>query len=105
MEADLKEWMRHLFAYLELKSPLIPEAAADVISPLDATKAAVCEILNLFIQVNEEDFEEYVEQFVASVWKVLSAITLHPAQVRHAHASIVDDCFCRTSWLLQLSIS
>lgn len=81
MEADLKEWMRHLFVYLEFKNPLLGEVVTEMISPLDAMKAAVCDILNLFIQINEEDFEQYVEQFVGSVWKVLSTVTLYPAQV------------------------
>ena len=81
MEVDLKEWMRHLFTYLEFKSPASNDTRGDTISPLDDMKAAVCDILNLFIQINEEEFEEYCEQFVGIVWTVLSNITLNPAQV------------------------
>lgn len=81
MEGDLKEWMRHLYAYLELKHPLLENYNSDVISPLDSMKAAVCDILNLFIQINDEDFEEYVEPFVQAVSRLLSTITLHPCQV------------------------
>lgn len=99
MEADLKEWMRHLFAYLEFKSPLLSDVNTDVITPLDAMKAAVCDILNLFIQINEEDFEEYVEQFVGSVWKVLSTITLHVGQVPTSD-DCLDEVLCifRINW-------
>ena len=81
MDADLKEWMRHFFSYLEFKSPLLGTVTGDQLSPLDAMKAAVCDILNLFIQINEEDFEQYVDQFVGSVWSVLSTISLNPGQV------------------------
>jgi len=80
MDADLKEWMRHLFSYLEFTSPLMTDQNRETMNSIDAMKAAVCEILYLFIQINEDDFEQYVEQFVATVWKVLNGISLHPAQ-------------------------
>eukprot|EP00210_Caulerpa_lentillifera_P007259 g6945.t1 len=80
MEPDLKEWMRSLFNYLEFSPELLVKVDRENISPLDSMKAAVCEILNVFIQVNEEDFEEYLEQFVSCVWNVLSKVTIHPCQ-------------------------
>lgn len=80
MEPDLKEWMRNLFNYLEFSHELLEAVDPEKITPLDSMKAAVCEILNVFIQVNEEDFEEYLEQFVSCVWTVLSKVTIHPSQ-------------------------
>ena len=50
-------------------------------SVVDAVKAAVCENLYLFIQINEDEFEKYLKTFAQDVWTELTKVSLNPGQV------------------------
>jgi hypothetical protein len=38
---------------------------------LDGVKAAVCANINLFMEMNEEEFAKYLQTFVTDVWHLL----------------------------------
>ena len=48
---------------------------------MDAVKAAACENLYLFIQINEDEFEKYLKTFAQDVWTELTKVSLNPSQV------------------------
>lgn len=80
-EAVLKGWFDQFHAYLILDSRLAAETDPEKESVLDAVKAAVCQNLNLFIEMNEEEFKEYLQVFVGDVWQLLVSVKVNPGQV------------------------
>ena len=52
-EKTLQQWMEHFNTLLVFSCPALGQTAADVETPLDAVKAAVCQNINLFISKNE----------------------------------------------------
>ena len=77
----LKAWFDQFHAYLILDSQLAAETDPEKESVLDAVKAAVCQNLNLFIEMNEEEFKEYLQVFVGDVWQLLVSVKVNPGQV------------------------
>jgi exportin-2 (importin alpha re-exporter) len=41
---------------------------------LDGVKAAVCANINLFMEMNEEEFAKYLQTFVTDVWHLLMQV-------------------------------
>ena len=81
-ENTLQQWMEQFHTLLVFSCPaLLASGAADVESPLDAVKAAVCQNINLFISMNEEEFAPFLPQFVQAVWTQLVTVSLNPGQV------------------------
>jgi len=85
-EAALGPWMAALQDALTLECPpaATPPRAGDP-APLDALRAAVCDALNLFVEVNEDEFAPYLSSFARSVWALLAP--LGPAPDRDALAT------------------
>ena len=48
----------------------------------DAVRAAVCANINLFMELNEEEFAKYLGTFAQDVWTQLTRVTLAPGQAR-----------------------
>ena len=80
-ETVLKAWFDQFHAYLILDSQLAAETDPEKESVLDAVKAAICQNLNLFIEMNEEEFKEYLQVFVGDVWQLLISVKANPGQV------------------------
>ena len=79
----LDAWMEEFHFYLTYENPALAEsAAADTESPVDAVKAGVCANINLFMELNEEEFAKYLATFAQDVWTQLTRVTLNPGQVR-----------------------
>ena len=70
-EETLKEWMDCIHRLLVLNVPCVLSSDPDEQTPLDAAKAIACECLSLFMELNEEEFAEFLETFVGDVWKLL----------------------------------
>ncbi|KAI8101811.1 hypothetical protein M9434_006876 [Picochlorum sp. BPE23] len=70
-EENLKEWMDCIHKLLTLQVPALTMSDPDEESPLDALKSVACECLSLFMEMNEEEFAQYLETFVGDVWKQL----------------------------------
>ena len=88
-EKTLQQWMEHFNTLLVFSCPALGQTAADVESPLDAVKAAVCQNINLFISKNEEEFAPFLPQFAQAVWTQLVSVSLKPGQV----SSSKHQCF------------
>ncbi|WOK97250.1 exportin-2 [Canna indica] len=66
-EEHMREWMTEFLAYLGTAySP-----AVEAEGTLDALRASVCENLQLYMEKNEEEFKDYLNDFASTVWKLL----------------------------------
>lgn len=77
----LDQWMEEFHFYLTYDNPALAEKDADKESVVDAVKAAVCNNINLFIEINEEEFAKYLNTFAQDVWTQLTQVSLNPGQV------------------------
>ena len=82
-EKTLAQWMEQFHALLTYDNASLAEPSSDAESALDATKAAVCQNINLLIGRDEEEFEPFLERFVNAVWTQLVSVTLKPGQVSY----------------------
>ena len=85
-EAVLDKWMAEFHYLLTYSNPALAESDLEKESVVDAVKAAVCENLYLFIQINEDEFEKYLKTFAQDVWTELTKVSLDLGQVSNIHA-------------------
>ena len=88
-EAVLDKWMAEFHYLLTYSNPALAESDPEKESVVDAVKAAVCENLYLFIQINEDEFEKYLKTFAQDVWTELTKVSLDLGQVSNIHAQDV----------------
>lgn len=81
-EKTLDAWMAEFHTYLALSPPALPETDPEKETVIDAVKGAVCANINLFMEMNEEEFAKFLGTFVQDVWTLLTTVTLEPRQVR-----------------------
>lgn len=75
--------MAELHTFLAFESSLLqPTTDPAQESILDSVRVAVCASINLFMEINEDEFQRYLQTFVADVWSLLLKITSAPGQVR-----------------------
>jgi exportin-2 (importin alpha re-exporter) len=55
-------------------SAVVMPGDADREGVLDAVKAAVCTNINLFMEMNDEEFSKYLQTFVTDVWHLLMQV-------------------------------
>lgn len=84
MEDTLKGWFAEFHTYLAYDNPALADKDPDKQSVLDAVKAAVCQNINLFMEMNEEEFKEYLQTFVQDVWTLLITVKQGSGQVTRA---------------------
>ncbi|KAJ8748577.1 hypothetical protein K2173_003478 [Erythroxylum novogranatense] len=70
-EDHMREWMTEFRKYLTSNYPLL-EDRADGLGLVDDVRAAVCENLSLYMEKNEEEFQEYLNDFALAVWTLLA---------------------------------
>jgi exportin-2 (importin alpha re-exporter) len=87
-ENVLDVWMEEFHFYLTYDNPALAEKDAEKESIVDAVKAAVCQNINLFMEMNEEEFAKYLPTFAQDVWTQLTRMTLNPGQVCYASSGI-----------------
>jgi exportin-2 (importin alpha re-exporter) len=80
-ENVLDQWMEEFHFFITYDNAALAEKDADKESILDAVKAAVCNNVNLFIEINEEEFAKYLNTFAQDVWTQLTRVSLNPGQV------------------------
>lgn len=90
MEENLKAWMTYFLKLIEYENPILAEQDPEQESCLDGVKASVCESITLFLQLNEDEFEEFLQPFVMAIWAQLVKVSPNPGQVCHP-CSFVDD--------------
>ena len=54
---------------------LPPRGNDDAPTVADALRASVCDAINLFVEVNEEEFAPYLPRFAAAVWALLVKVS------------------------------
>ena len=80
-EAVLDQWMAEFHYLLTYTNVALAESDSEKESVVDAVKAAVCDNIYLFIQINEDEFEKYLKTFAQDVWTELTKVSLNPGQV------------------------
>lgn len=81
VENTLKGWFAEFHTYLNYDNPALTEKDPEKESPVDAVKAAVCQNINLFMEMNEEEFKDYLQTFVQDVWTLLTTVKQNVGQV------------------------
>lgn len=81
-ERTLDDWMNLLNFYLTYDNPALASDDPDKETSVDAVKAAVCQNINLFIAMNEEEFDKFLQRFATDVWTELTKVSTRPGQVR-----------------------
>lgn len=74
MEDTLTGWFAEFHTFLVYDNPALADNDPDKESSVDAVKAAVCQNINLFMEMNEEEFKDYLQTFVQDVWTLLVAV-------------------------------
>lgn len=81
----MQAWMAEFHTFLTFESSLLqPTTDPAQESILDSVRVAVCASINLFMEINEDEFQRYLQTFVADVWSLLLKITSAPGQVRRS---------------------
>ena len=81
MEDTLTGWFAEFHTFLVYDNPALADNDPDKESSIDAVKAAVCQNINLFMEMNEEEFKDYLQTFVQDVWTLLVAVKQGSGQV------------------------
>ncbi|KDD74912.1 Cse1, partial [Helicosporidium sp. ATCC 50920] len=87
-EETLPGWMAAFHALLVLDAPAAAEPDPEKEGALDGLKATICKCLSLFLERNEEEFAQYLQQFVQAAWTQLVAVSPNPGQDRLALQAI-----------------
>ncbi|KIZ00248.1 putative Exportin-2 [Monoraphidium neglectum] len=87
-ESQLDAWMGEFHSFLGLQEgPGLAESDPTKEAPLDGLKAAVCANINLFMEMNEEEFERFMQTFVTDVWHLLTSVSGRSGQDNLAMAA------------------
>lgn len=80
--------MSEFHTYLTYDNPALAETDPERESVVDGLKAAVCQNINLFMEMNEEEFAKFLQQFAADVWQLLVNVSVKPGQDNLAMSAI-----------------
>ncbi|KAK1583226.1 hypothetical protein Q3G72_022000 [Acer saccharum] len=86
-EDHMKEWMGEFKKYLTTIYPAL-ESSSDGLGVVDELKAAVCENIILYMEVNEEEFQGNLNDFALAVWTLLGNVSQSSARDRLAVTAI-----------------
>eukprot|EP01018_Ginkgo_biloba_P023988 Gb_25747 [translate_table: standard] len=87
-ENHMKEWMGEFCVYLTSAYPVLEESERDGESIVDQVRAAICENINLYMEKNEEEFQEYLKDFASAVWSLLMNVSTAPSRDKLAVTAI-----------------
>ncbi|KAL3604227.1 hypothetical protein D5086_005086, partial [Populus alba] len=73
-EDHMKEWMTEFKKYLVNNYPVL-ESSAEGLGLVDELRAAVCENISLYMEKNEEEFKDYLNDFAQAVWTLLGKVS------------------------------
>ena len=77
-DQNLEPWMTHFHTLLTTDNKLLETDSDDEPGPLELVKAQICEIVAMFAQKYDEDFDSYVQNFVRSIWTLLVTTDTKP---------------------------
>lgn len=76
---NLDTLMAEFLKYLEWNNPaLVDDTETDEPGPQEMLQTAVMEVVNLFADKWDEDFEKYFSTFIQTVWTMLTTLTTAP---------------------------
>ncbi|XP_011023163.1 PREDICTED: exportin-2-like [Populus euphratica] len=78
-EDHMKEWMTEFKKYLVNNYPVL-ESSAEGLGLVDELRAAVCENISLYMEKNEEEFKDYLNDFAQAVWTLLGKVSQSPSR-------------------------
>ncbi|KAG2451269.1 hypothetical protein HYH02_003876 [Chlamydomonas schloesseri] len=87
-EGELGFWMDEMHKCLTYENPALDETDPEKESVLDGVKTAVCQTVDLLLEIDEDTFKPYLQRFAASVWGVLMKVSHKPGQDNLAMAAI-----------------
>ncbi|KAJ6686422.1 EXPORTIN-2 [Salix purpurea] len=70
----MKEWMTEFKKYLANSYPVL-ESSVEGLGLVDELRAAVCENISLYMEKNEEEFKDYLNDFAQAVWTLLGNVS------------------------------
>lgn len=73
-EDHMSEWMTEFKKYLTTNYPAL-ESTSDGLGLVDELRAAVCENISLYMKMNEEEFQGYLNDFALAVWTLLGNVS------------------------------
>lgn len=73
-EDHMREWMTEFKKYLTTNYPTL-ESTSDGLGLVDGLRAAVCENISLYMKMNEEEFQGYLNDFALAVWTLLGNVS------------------------------
>ncbi|EOA39589.1 hypothetical protein CARUB_v10008209mg [Capsella rubella] len=74
-EKDISGWMKKFQKYLSSSYYSALESTEDGLRLVDDLRAAVCEIINLFMEKYEEEFGDFRDGFASAIWKLLRDVS------------------------------
>ena len=77
-EKNLEPWMNHFHTLLTTDNKLLETDSDEEPGPLELVKAQICEIVAMFAQKYDDDFESYLQNFVQSIWTLLVTTDAKP---------------------------
>ncbi|XP_010518325.1 PREDICTED: exportin-2-like [Camelina sativa] len=86
-EDHMKEWMGEFKKYLASNYPALESTKAGL-TLVDDLRAAVCENINLYIEKNEEEFKDFLNDFALVVWTLLRDVSKSPSRDQLATTAI-----------------
>lgn len=87
-ENHMKEWMAEFRTYLTTPYPVLEDTERDKEGIVDQLRAAICENINLYMEKNEEEFQEYLKDFASAVWSLLMNVSTASSRDRLAVTAI-----------------
>ncbi|KAG2501736.1 hypothetical protein HYH03_000236 [Edaphochlamys debaryana] len=87
-EQELGFWMDEMHRLLTYENPALDETDPDKEGVLDGVKCAVCQCVDLLLEIDEDTFKPHLQRFAASVWQVLMKVSHKPGQDNLAMAAI-----------------
>lgn len=77
----LPEFMRIFVFYLGYENPALADIDPETAGPLDHVKTAVCSNINLLMLKEEDDWaDQYLEEALTAVWRLLVSVSRRPGQ-------------------------
>ena len=77
-EKNLELWMTHFHTLLTTDNKLLETDSEEEPGSLELVKAQVCEIVAMFAQKYDDDFESFLQIFVQSIWTLLVTTDTKP---------------------------
>lgn len=71
---SLGDWMGIFLNLLKFDTPLVKANDTSIATPVERTKASICQSLALFVAKYEEDLSQYIESFVMEIWSMLTSL-------------------------------